>query len=70
MGVLGLMFLVVPVFAMIAWAMGSSERRAIERGDASSNNRILVDIGYYLGIAGTIIGVTICLGCCLLPNVR
>ena len=65
MGILGVMLMPFPVFAMIAWAMGASEVRAINRGEARSDGRSLVTIGYFFGIFGTCVGVLICLSCCV-----
>ncbi len=66
LGILGIFLVAIPVFAMIAWAMGATELRAMERGEASTQGRVLVDVGYYLGIIGSLVGIVIFLGCCLL----
>lgn len=65
MGILGVIMFAFPVFAMIAWAMGASEMRAIQRGEARSEGQLLVKIGHILGLVGTCIGVLICLSCCV-----
>jgi hypothetical protein len=64
MGIVGIVLMPFPVFAMIAWAMGSSETRAMDRGEASREGGVLVNIGHYMGIFGTCVGVLICLSCC------
>ncbi len=68
MGILGICFVFVPIFALIAWSMGYSERRAINRGDASPQFRWMVDVGYVLGIIGSIMGCLTIFGCCLRIN--
>lgn len=71
MGVLGIATLFFPVFAAIAWYMGAAERKAIQAGEASPRGSTLVDIGYFLGALGTLVGGTLWVGCCLTgPFVR
>ena len=65
MGVLGIVFVMVPIFALIAWSMGHNERNAIHRRVASPENRWLVDAGYGLGIVGSVIGCLLFFSCCV-----
>lgn len=69
MGILGIILLSLPVFAMIAWAMGSSESRAMSRGEADTRGRWMVDVGYFLGVVGTFLGIAVWLGCCVIFRV-
>jgi DNA-directed RNA polymerase subunit M/transcription elongation factor TFIIS len=64
--VIGMFLIPGVVFGLIAWIMGRSERRAMDRGECSRSNEILVHIGYYLGILATLCGLAIWLGCCVL----
>ncbi len=59
MGVLG--FFCCPIFSVIAWIMGHSALKSIDAGLADPNSRSLVQVGYYLGIAGVIFGL-LCFG--------
>jgi len=63
MGVLG--FFCCPIFGVVAWIMGHSALNAIQAGLADPSTKGLVQVGYYLGIAGVIFGV-LCFGVQLL----
>ncbi len=55
MGVLGIFC--CPIFSIVAWVMGHSALKSIDAGLADPNSRSLVQIGYYLGIAGVVLGM-------------
>lgn len=63
LAIVGIFFIMFPVFSLMAWVLGASERRSIEAGEALPSGRWMLDLGYYLGIVLTIIGVVIILGC-------
>ena len=64
LGIAGIMFIPFPVFALIAFFLGRSETQAMARGQASTQGRWMVDIGYGLGIVGSVLGGLFYFGCC------
>lgn len=59
MGILGLFL--CPIFAVVAWVMGSTALKDIEAGRVDPSNKGLVQAGYYLGILSVALNV-LCLG--------
>jgi hypothetical protein len=65
LGILGLFTLLIPVFGFLAFLIGRSERKAMARGEVSTQGRFLVDLGYYLGIISSTLGIIGLMSCCV-----
>jgi hypothetical protein len=56
LAVVGFMMPFFPVFSLIALIWAHQERRRIETGQVSDHSRWRVDVGYFAGLAGSLIG--------------
>ena len=57
LSIIGLMLPCFPIFSIVAVLWGWSERRGIARGTVSADSRMVLDIGFFLGIAGSVMGL-------------
>lgn len=63
LSLIGLLMPCFPVFSLVAFIWGWSERRAIAEGRVSAENRIVLDLGFFIGLAGTVIGAVTYTSC-------
>ena len=68
LGIVGIFMVVMPVFSLMAAIMGQNERSRIAAGEVSGEDRVALDIGFYLGVLGTGIGLLMFFGCCIVTG--
>lgn len=68
LAIVSLFFVFFPIFGIAAFWIGRAEIKAIERGEATSDGRAMLDIGYAVSILSLAISFVMFIGCCVVSS--